>query len=81
MRTKPCVICRFGERHPGITTLTLNRDGKTLIVTNVPADVCDSCGEAYLSSNVVGMVEEQAARAFSEGTVQQKTFDTLRLAS
>lgn len=78
---KHCLICRFGERHPGITTLTLNRDGKILLVKDVPADICDTCGEAYMTSEVVGMVEEQAARAFTEGTLKQETFDTLRLAS
>ena len=44
-----CVICKLGETIPETTTITLERDGFTLVVRNVPAQVCDDCGEAYVS--------------------------------
>jgi YgiT-type zinc finger domain-containing protein len=43
-----CPICRTGETQPGKTTVTLERDGLTLVVRGVPARVCGNCGEDYV---------------------------------
>ncbi|MCZ7539092.1 MAG: type II toxin-antitoxin system MqsA family antitoxin [Anaerolineae bacterium] len=43
-----CVICKQGETRPGTTTVTLERDGMTLVFKRVPAQICQNCGEAYL---------------------------------
>ena len=43
-----CVVCRHGETHPGTATVTLARDEFTLVVHNVPAEVCENCGEEYV---------------------------------
>ncbi len=48
-----CVVCRHGETRPGTATVTLERDGATVVVKGVPARVCENCGEEY--------VEEEAA--------------------
>jgi YgiT-type zinc finger domain-containing protein len=40
-----CIVCRNGETRPGTTTVTLHRDGRTLVVNEVPAEVCENCGE------------------------------------
>lgn len=46
----PCVICNNGETVPGETMYT-GMDGETIVVVkNVPAKVCDNCGESYVSS-------------------------------
>jgi YgiT-type zinc finger domain-containing protein len=45
-----CIICHQGQTRPGTTTVTFSRDGFTLVVQNVPADVCENCGEAYLDA-------------------------------
>jgi YgiT-type zinc finger domain-containing protein len=37
-----------GETMPGRTTVTLEREGLTLVFRNVPAEVCRNCGEAYV---------------------------------
>ena len=42
-----CIICKHAETRPGRTTVTFERDGLTLVVENVPAQVCPGCGEAY----------------------------------
>ena len=42
-----CIICKQAETRPGRTTVTFERDGLTLVVKNVPAQVCPGCGEAY----------------------------------
>lgn len=62
-----CVICRLGETNPGETTVTLNRGQTTLVFKNVPAEICDNCGEYYLSEDVAARVLEQAERAVESG--------------
>jgi YgiT-type zinc finger domain-containing protein len=39
-----------GETQPGSTTMTLERDTTTVVFKNVPAEVCQTCGEAYLDA-------------------------------
>jgi len=61
-----CVICKQGETRAGVTTLTFTRDGTTLVVKNVPAQVCASCGEAYVDEVITARLlttAEEAARA------------------
>ena len=43
-----CPICRSGETRPGTATVTLEREGLTLVVRGVPARVCGNCGEEYV---------------------------------
>ena len=60
-----CSICRQGETRSGATTVTLERDGLTFVVKNVPAAVCATCGEEYLdeatSARLLQMAEEASA--------------------
>ncbi len=35
-----CLICKQGETRPGLATVTLERDGATLVIRGVPARVC-----------------------------------------
>jgi YgiT-type zinc finger domain-containing protein len=59
-----CVICKQAETQPGQITVTLERDGMTLVVKGVPARVCPNCGEEYLdevtSSQLLKTAEEAA---------------------
>jgi YgiT-type zinc finger domain-containing protein len=62
-----CVICRLGETRPGEATVTVQRGATTVILKGVPADVCENCGEYYLSDAVAGQVLERAEAAVSSG--------------
>jgi YgiT-type zinc finger domain-containing protein len=62
-----CVICRHGRTEPGHATVTLERGGTTVVVRQVPAAVCDNCGEYYLSSEVAGAVSALAEDAVRRG--------------
>jgi YgiT-type zinc finger domain-containing protein len=57
-------MCKQGETQPGITTITLERDTTTVVFKNVPAQVCENCGEAYLDAettrHLLHTVEEVA---------------------
>jgi YgiT-type zinc finger domain-containing protein len=58
-----CVVCRHGETRPGTTTVTLQRDGCTLVVNEAPADVCENCGEAYVDEAVTERLLEMTSEA------------------
>ena len=47
-----CLICRQAETVGGLTSVQLERGEMRLVVNNVPAWVCPSCGEAYLEAEV-----------------------------
>jgi YgiT-type zinc finger domain-containing protein len=47
-----CAICKTGEMRPGKTTVMVERDRTVVIVREVPALICDNCGEYYLDNPV-----------------------------
>jgi len=49
--TENCDRCR-GKLLPGKTSLEIRRGENLIILRDVPADVCQQCGEAYLSARV-----------------------------
>jgi len=62
-----CVICKSGTMRSGTATVTLEREGTTVIVKEVPAEVCENCGEYYLSEEVTAQVHELAEEAVRHG--------------
>lgn len=62
-----CVICKQGELHSGQVTVSLQRGEATLIFKNVPAQVCENCGEYYLSDAVTEKVMAQAEASVEKG--------------
>ncbi len=62
-----CVICKQGETHPGNIITTFQRRGTTVILKGVPSEVCDNCGEYYLSEQTTGAVLERAGMASRKG--------------
>lgn len=64
-----CVICRHGVTTPGFVTVTLTRGDSTVVFKEVPAEVCENCGEYYLSESVTAQLytrAEQAVAAHAE---------------
>jgi len=64
-----CVICKHAQTRQGTTTITLQRDGTTLVVVNVPAEVCENCGEAYVDEATAGELLRRAEEATRAGAV------------
>lgn len=62
-----CVVCKHGETKPGTMTATLERDGATLVFKGVPAEVCQSCEESYVSSETSQKLLKQAEEAIKKG--------------
>jgi YgiT-type zinc finger domain-containing protein len=61
-----CVICKHGETQPGRTTVTLTRGNTTVVFRDVPALICDNCGEEYVDEETTSRllaIAEEAARS------------------
>jgi YgiT-type zinc finger domain-containing protein len=58
-----CVICKHGETQAGHTTVTLERGETVVVFRNVPAQVCDNCGEAYVSEEITAQLLDEAEEA------------------
>ena len=63
-----CVVCKQGETESGKATLTLERDGLTMVVKGVPARVCQNCGEEYIDDEIVEELLTTAEQEAAEGT-------------
>ncbi len=63
-----CVICKHGDTHNGRTTVTLQRNESVIIIKDVPAKICENCGEYYLSESVTKQIMARAERAVESGT-------------
>ena len=62
-----CAICRNGITFSSSITIVLEKSGTTLVFKDVPAQVCDNCGEEYLSSDTNAVLLDKANKAASAG--------------
>ena len=62
-----CLICKQGEGKPGRATETMQLGTCTVIFKGVPADVCENCGEYYVSEEVTQELLRRAEVAVKNG--------------
>ncbi|MQB00401.1 MAG: YgiT-type zinc finger protein [Actinobacteria bacterium] len=62
-----CVICKTGETKPGKATVTLNRNGSTVVFKDVPAEICTTCGEDYTDEEVTERLLELSRETAETG--------------
>jgi YgiT-type zinc finger domain-containing protein len=62
-----CLICRQAEIVEGFTSITLERDEFKLVINNVPAHICPSCGEAIVDEDVAIQLISKAEDSFEQG--------------
>jgi YgiT-type zinc finger domain-containing protein len=55
-----CIVCKHGETRLGVTTVVLQRGAATVVINDVPARVCENCGEEYVDEQVVERVLAEA---------------------
>lgn len=63
-----CVICKNGKTRRGKATVTLERGGSIIVIKNVPADVCQNCGEYYLDTEMTKEVLKRAEQSVKKGS-------------
>lgn len=62
-----CAICRNGYTVNGNITVVLERGLSTVVIKNVPAKVCENCGEEYLSEETNRQLLKKAKEAVDRG--------------
>ncbi|MDP2804368.1 MAG: type II toxin-antitoxin system MqsA family antitoxin [Gallionellaceae bacterium] len=62
-----CPICKHGDTQAGIASITLERDGSTMVFKRVPAEICENCGEIYHDEKVTHSLLVQADQAAKGG--------------
>jgi YgiT-type zinc finger domain-containing protein len=61
--TNRCLACNEGTLTPGTTTATFDAEGTTVVIRNVPAEVCDACGAGTFDPATSERLLELAAAA------------------
>lgn len=59
-----CSICKNGKMKDGLAQVVLTRDESTVIFKNVPALVCDDCGEYILDEKIASELYSKAEEFF-----------------
>lgn len=72
-----CVICKVGITEEGFSSFTVEKEGRYLIFSKVPAAVCNNCGEAYFSAETTEELLEKA----NQVSTNNNEVEVIRLAS
>lgn len=64
-----CPLCLQGELTAGAVTITLERETATVVYKDVPAQVCDNCGEEYVDETATQYLLESFNEAVQNGVV------------
>lgn len=62
-----CLTCRAGDMIAGHTTVTFTKQDQVTIFRQVPALVCDCCGDYSLSLEVTDQLLQEAKNAEQRG--------------
>jgi YgiT-type zinc finger domain-containing protein len=68
-----CPFCEKGQTAPGFVTVHLPIMTSDLVVRHVPAEICDFCGEYYLSEEIT----EDILKAKSEAENRKVTIEVV----
>jgi len=55
-----CVVCKHNRFKKGTTILPIERGKAILLITDIPARVCENCGETYLDEETAQDVQDLA---------------------
>lgn len=62
-----CSICKTGETKPGFTVVTLTKKEFVIVFKEVPAEICQNCGEEYVDENTSRALLSAANDSFEKG--------------
>jgi len=63
-----CVICKTGTTKKGKTIVAITKYNSVIVIKDVPADICQNCGEYYLSAQITKIVLNTVREALKKGT-------------
>lgn len=60
-----CLICKHDRFKQGTTILPIERGNAILLITDIPARVCENCGETYIEEETAQGVQDLANETLS----------------
>jgi YgiT-type zinc finger domain-containing protein len=60
-----CLVCKHDRFKQGTTMLPIERGNAILLITDIPARVCENCGETYLDEDIAQGVQDLANETLS----------------
>lgn len=60
-----CLVCKHNRFRKGTTVLPIERGNAILLITDIPARVCENCGETYLDEDIAREVQDLANETLS----------------
>ncbi len=64
-----CPVCKNGETKKGKVVVTLSKDEFITVYRNVPADICQNCGEEFVESSVARSLLELSTETYQKGVI------------
>jgi YgiT-type zinc finger domain-containing protein len=72
-----CAICVGGKTEKGLSTVLLEKDETILVFKQVPSEICENCGEEYISSEVNRSLLRHAREELNRNvTLEMLTFSS-----
>jgi YgiT-type zinc finger domain-containing protein len=66
-----CLICRQAEVLDSLTSVSFQRGEMYLTVKDVPARLCQSCGEAYVDEAVARRLLQSVEEMYKAGRLEE----------
>ena len=68
-----CVICKNGTTEDGFVNVPIVRKDKIIFIKNIPAQICNNCGEYYIDTSVAKEIYEKANERMNQGVEMEVT--------
>ncbi len=62
-----CIVCKKGSTQQGRTTVSVDKGATIVVIRNVPAEICSTCGEEYIDTDTMKGIEPLVASAQKAG--------------
>ncbi len=62
-----CIACKNGSTKPGTVTVTVDKQTTVVVIRDVPAEVCSTCGEEYIDADTMRNLEKLVLSAQKAG--------------
>jgi YgiT-type zinc finger domain-containing protein len=62
-----CIVCKKGVTQPGKATVTIDKAQTVVVIRDIPAQVCTTCGEEYIDADTMRDLEKLVAVAQKAG--------------
>jgi YgiT-type zinc finger domain-containing protein len=62
-----CIVCKNGSTEPGTVTVTVDKRTTVVVIRDVPAAVCTTCGEEYIDADTMREIEKLVKSAQEAG--------------